>query len=153
MRLIGCGLLALALGLLVTREAGAAPHPDWIHTSSGSYPPSKSVWSGITIPSAPPVRRMTYSAIAYSRSLGRQGSARNHTSLRAAQRAALSVCGGHDVRLVVWGASGTYMALAVGDDGAAGATGRTAAQARANALRKCRRLTTNCQVYALFRAP
>jgi hypothetical protein len=88
-------------------------------------------------------RRVTYTAIAFSYSLGRQGWAQGYPTRQAAVRN----CGGRDARRVIWGSGGSYLALAVGDSGAAGATGRTPAQASANALQECRRHTTNCRVY------
>jgi Domain of unknown function (DUF4189) len=149
MKWLGCGVLALMLGLFAVCPARA--NPNWIHTSIRSYPPSRSVWDGIDV--APPARRATYTAIAYSPSLGRQGWGRNYSTIRAAQQAAMRACGGRDARPVIWGASGSYLALAVGDNGAAGATGRTAAQARAGALQECRRHTTNSQVCVVVYAP
>lgn len=151
MRTIGCGLLTLALGLFAVSQV-RADGADWRDPDYQSWRRAQEKiidGGGFT----PPRSRVTYSAIAYSPSLGRQGWARNYATPQAAQLAAMRACGGRDVRPIIWGASGSYLALAVGDGGAAGATGRTASQARAAALQECRRYTTNCKVYVVIYAP
>lgn len=88
-----------------------------------------------------------YGAIAYSPRTGQYGYAYNYRTLEGAQQAALRQCNADDAKVVrsAWG--GWYCALAVGEDGSyAHAGAPTAAEAKAAALAKCRKLTPRCRI-------
>ncbi|HVS37387.1 MAG TPA: DUF4189 domain-containing protein [Gemmataceae bacterium] len=75
-----------------------------------------------------------YACLAYSPSTQKVGQARNCATIEDAQQAAVQACGAPDARPVIWATQYRYFALARSKFGTSGGTGRTAAEARANAL-------------------
>jgi hypothetical protein len=151
MRAICCNLLAVVLSLFAVREVYADgadwQDPDyqaWRRAQNAIIDGGSGGNTGY---------RVTYTAVAYSPSLGRQGWAKNYSGAQAARLAALRSCGGRDARVIICAPGHRYVALAVGDGGAAGATGRTPAEARRTALQECERYTTHCQISLEFYAP
>jgi hypothetical protein len=87
-----------------------------------------------------------YAAIAYSPSTSNYGYSYKYETLADAQREALRQCKAKDAETVAWARNGWYCALAVGKDGYGHGSGKTAAAARAMALRECRKQTTDCKI-------
>jgi len=84
-----------------------------------------------------------YAAIAYSPATKNWGYSYQYPNLAAAQRAAVGECKTADAIPVGWASNGWYCALALGEDGSwSAASGATAAVAKAEALKECRKLTT-----------
>jgi len=151
MRTICCSLLAAVLTLFAVRQVHA-DGADWQDPDYQRYRRAQdAIIDGGS--GGNTGYRATYTAMAYSPSLGRQGWARSYPTLQAARLAALRNCGGRDARVIICAPGQRYFALAVGDGGAAGATGRTPAEARRVALHECEQRTTHCQICLVIYAP
>jgi hypothetical protein len=110
-----------------------------------------SVWDHLSdAPSVPLVPMTHYAALAYSPSTGKYGWAQGYAATGVAKQAAVDACKAPDARPVIWGPDGRYYALAAGKDGSAGATGVTAAKAKADALELCLEHTTDCKLVFCF---
>lgn len=151
MRTVCCILMAVVLSLIAVRQV-RADGADW---QDPDYQRWRSAQNAIIGGGSGGNTgyRVTYTAVAYSPSLGRQGWAKNYSTPQAARLASLRNCGGRDARVIICASSQCYVALAVGDGGAAGATGRTPAEARRIALEECERHTTHCQICLVIYAP
>jgi hypothetical protein len=153
MRTICCSLLAVVFSLLAVRQI-RADGADWQDPEYQRYRRAQdAILDGGIVSGGNTGYRVTYTAVTYSPSLGRQGWARNYSTPQAARLAALRSCGGRDARVIICAPSHRYVALAVGDSGAAGATGRTAAEARRIALQECEQHTTHSQICLVIYAP
>jgi hypothetical protein len=153
MRTICGSLLAMVLSLSAVRQVNA-DGADWKDPDYQRYRRAQdAIIDGGSGSGGNTGYRVTYTALAYSPSLGRQGWARNYPTPQAARLAALKSCGGRDARVILCAPGHRYFALAVGDGGAAGATGRTPAEARRTALQECEQHTTHSQICLVIYAP
>jgi hypothetical protein len=96
---------------------------------------------------AQPAYTTYWAALAWSPSTGRYGYSCGWLSEVNARRVALKNCNARDAQVVYYVGNG-YLAVAQGDDPLAIGYGgaKTAAEAKAIALRECRKRTTNCSI-------